>query len=108
MFISTQKIRALNRKYLNIDTSTDVIAFGEGDENIPGEKKSNFLGDIAISTDKAKQNSKVYSTSFTEEVLLYVIHGVLHLVGYDDTTKAKREIMRGKENELLQGIRKET
>ncbi len=105
IFVSNQKIRALHRAYLGIDTATDVISFPSGKEPVrrPGGAPSReFLGDLAISSDKAAQNAKIYGTAFIEETALYAIHGTLHLVGYDDTTKKAREAMRGKENELLQ------
>ncbi|MFQ5952832.1 MAG: rRNA maturation RNase YbeY [Candidatus Omnitrophota bacterium] len=100
VFFSNQKIRAINRKYLKKDTSTDVIAF-------PGiGLGARFLGDIAISTDKAAQNAKEYGTTFLEETALYVIHGILHLVGHDDRGKKKEAVMRRKENELFQKAKK--
>ncbi|MGB3082486.1 MAG: rRNA maturation RNase YbeY, partial [Candidatus Omnitrophota bacterium] len=85
----------INRRYLGKDVSTDVIAF-------PGDIGRRFLGDIAVSTDKAAQNAKEYGNSFIEEVALYVIHGILHLTGYDDHEKKDTEAMRRKENELFQ------
>ncbi len=110
IFVSNQKIRALNRVYFNIDTATDVIAFPCGD--MPGRDKGKggkglraFLGDIVISSDKAAQNAKEYAVTFMEEVALYVIHGTLHLLGYEDRTKKGRKAMRRKEDELLQKVR---
>jgi len=101
IFISNQKIRVLNRKYFNRDNATDVIAFPSGEEI----HETRFLGDIAISTDKAKQNAIIFKVSFFEEVTLYVIHGILHLLGYKDTTGKNRKIMRKKEDELKQRIK---
>jgi probable rRNA maturation factor len=98
VFLSNQKIRAINRRYLGKDISTDVIAF-------PGDIARRFLGDIAVSTDKAAQNAKKYGNSFIEEVALYVIHGILHLTGYDDRGKKDTKAMRRKEDELFQKTR---
>ena len=106
LFVSNQKIRAINRKYLNKDHSTDVISFGYSGENDPSGVRGRFVGDIVISSDKAFQNSVKYDTTFFEEIILYVIHGILHLAGYDDGNKAEREKMRRKENAFLQKIRK--
>lgn len=107
LFVSNQKIRAINRKYLNKDHSTDVISFDyEGAGKNPSLMKL-FLGDIIISSDKAFQNSIEYGTTFFEEVALYVIHGILHLTGYNDISKAERATMRRKEDALLQKIKKE-
>ena len=97
VFFSNQKIRAINRIFLGKDESTDVIAF-PSDERL-GPRRA-FLGDIAISSDKAFQNAAEYGTAFVEEAALYVIHGILRLTGYDDRTKKHSRIMRRKEDEL--------
>lgn len=108
VFFSNQKVRALNRRYFGRDTSTDVIAFpagpGQKGKNAfwPPDEDSHFLGEIAISSDKAYENAKVCKTSFFDEIALYVIHGILHLAGYEDTTKKKKDLMRRKENDLFQ------
>jgi probable rRNA maturation factor len=99
IFVSNQKIRALNRKWFGKDVSTDVMAW-------PAGEKSPFLGDIAISSDMAARNAKIYGLSFTEELALYVIHGTLHLLGYNDTTSRGRAEMRKKEDGFLQKTKK--
>lgn len=111
VFISSQKIRVLNRQYFKKDSATDVIAFPAGKD--PVKRKTNderrttsFLGDIAISTDRAKRNAKIYKVTFKEEVALYAIHGILHLLGYEDTNKKKRDLMKKKENETFGNIKK--
>ena len=99
VFFSNQKMRALNRAYLGVDAATDVIAF-------PAEASSRFMGDIAISSDKAAQNAVIYGVTFNEEMALCLIHGILHLAGYKDTARKDQKAMRKKENELLQKVRK--
>jgi probable rRNA maturation factor len=110
IFVSNQGIRALNRRYLGEDRSTDVIAFPtSGPERFlcgGNSSKSEFRGDIAISSDKALQNAALYGSSFREELARYVIHGVLHLGGYEDTTPRKRGVMMKKEEELLEKAKK--
>jgi len=110
MFLSNQKIRALNRAYLHTDKATDVIAFPPGDGTGKGKRKGEkgrfFLGDIAISSDKAAGNARAYGMTFMEEIVLYVIHGTLHLMGYRDATEKSRNAMRKKENEVLQKVRR--
>ena len=109
ILVDNRKIRALNRRYLNIDSATDVIAFpfgeeagssskGQGARVKVKDKGRKFLGDIAVSSDKAAQNAKVYGVSFIEEVALCVIHGTLHLIGYKDTAEKERAVMRRKEH----------
>jgi probable rRNA maturation factor len=102
--VSNQKIRAINRQFLKKDNVTDVIAFGN-DGAGGGFLDKDFLGDIAISSDRAYKNAKLYGVSFDEEVMLYVIHGILHLTGYDDMTEKKRARMKIKEKELLEKIK---
>jgi len=123
VFLSNQKIRVLNRVYLGKDAATDVLAFSDESKKnrralapfsklfISGRKemdksaKKKYLGNIAISSDKAFSNAAIFKTCFKEEIMLYVIHGILHLLGYDDVTHKKRVVMRKKENEFLQKTR---
>jgi probable rRNA maturation factor len=103
IFVTDRKIQALNRKYLGRDRVTDVLAFeGEDFPSIPGVC---FLGDIAISSDRAGKNSKLYGVSYGEEISRYVVHGILHLGGHDDSSRTAREKMRKKEDEILQKSR---
>jgi len=113
----------LNRVYLGKDTATDVLAFSDeskknrrvlasfSKQSVFGRKEKdkragkNFLGNIAISSDKAFSNAAIFKTCFKEEIMLYVIHGILHLSGYDDTAPKTRVVMRKKENEFLQKTR---
>lgn len=105
LLLSNQKIRALNRVYFKEDLSTDVISFPSGEK--PSVRKGRkFLGDIAISSDKAAGNCKVYKTTFKEELALYIIHGILHLTGYKDATRKEQLRMRKKEDEIIQKIRR--
>jgi probable rRNA maturation factor len=95
VFVGDRTIRSLNKRYLNSDRPTDVIAFqtdaGEG-----------FLGDIAISSDTAARNAREYGFSFNKEIKLLLIHGTLHLMGYEDVTEKGQRSMRKKEDEYLQ------
>jgi probable rRNA maturation factor len=105
IFVTDRKIRALNKKYLGLDRATDVIAFPgedhEGDRFPRGKAARNFLGDIAISSDRAEKNAAFYGATFTEELLRYVIHGILHLAGYKDASRREKRTMREKEDEIL-------
>jgi probable rRNA maturation factor len=100
VFFSSQKMRGLNKRYTGRDNSTDVLAFpSDGDD-------PRFTGDIAICTDKAAKNARVYGSTFIEETALYVIHGILHLSGYDDTSERSRKVMRKKEERLAEKIKR--
>ena len=91
ILLDDRKIRILNKKYKNIDQSTDVLSF-----DISGREFGvcEFSGCIFISLDKALSNSRRYGTKFGQELFLYVIHGVLHLCGYDDGSASERKRMR--------------
>ncbi|MFA5094267.1 MAG: rRNA maturation RNase YbeY [Candidatus Omnitrophota bacterium] len=90
LFLDDKGIRRLNRKFKNRRAATDVLAFE--------------TGDIAISVDTAGKNAKRFGTGISDELKLYIIHGILHLSGYDDTLSGDRKKMRKKEKELLDKI----
>lgn len=75
VLITDQEIRRLNREFRGKDKSTDVLAFPMGEDGI--------LGDIAISQETAKKQAQHYGVSYRAELKRLVIHGVLHLLGYD-------------------------
>jgi len=106
VFVSDQKIRAMNRKYLKRDRATDVIAFSQVLEEFRGKGPGGLIyGDVFISTDRAARNAAEYGTSYRHETVLYVVHGILHVVGYRDGTGKEKNRMRRKEDELLEKIR---
>ena len=92
-FVSDRVISKLNLKYLNENKPTDVLAF-----NLEGKKEA-LDGDIIISAQTAKRNSRIYNTSFSYELNLYSVHGCLHLLGYDDDNPKNSKIMRRKESQ---------
>ncbi|MFH1768153.1 MAG: rRNA maturation RNase YbeY [Candidatus Omnitrophota bacterium] len=89
-------IRRLNRKYFNKNSPTDVIAFPLNDKFSPS-----FLGEIIISIEETLKNSRVYETSFNREFKLYLIHGILHLLGYSDRKNKGRALMEKKQEEII-------
>jgi len=98
------EIRELNRRYLNADRPTDVMAFSmlEGEEIASPEK---VIGDVVISVETAERQAEEYDTTFLDEIALLTVHGVLHLLGYDDQTDEERSLMRDKEREALRNLR---
>ena len=83
-----------NSKYLNLDTLTDILTFDYSENN-------NISGDIYISIDRVKENAKTYKVTFENELDRVMIHGVLHLLGYEDESEKEQKIMREKEDFYL-------
>jgi probable rRNA maturation factor len=79
-FVSDKTIRQLNRQFRGIDRATDVLSFPAEDSD-----KTN-LGDIAISVDTAAEQARENGLKFDEEVAQLILHGLLHLSGYDHET----------------------
>ncbi|PYJ47227.1 MAG: rRNA maturation RNase YbeY [Verrucomicrobia bacterium] len=77
--ISDRRMTCLHRQFLNKAGSTDVLTFEHGE--------------IFISAETARQNARVFGNSLTHEIRLYVVHGLLHLHGFDDRTKARAREM---------------
>ncbi len=97
VFCDNKLIKKINKDYLRKEYPTDVITFPLEDIYF-----KDSLGEIIISVEEAAKNAEIYKKDFGVELLLYVIHGILHLTGYNDTTKKEREKMREKEEELLE------
>jgi len=81
--------------YLGSDCPTDVIAFDLA------TTKSEILADLAISTDTAIRNARIFKTSPTHELYLYVVHGILHILGYRDCSDRQRKLMQHKADQIL-------
>ena len=93
-------IKQINKEYRNKDTETDVISFAYNEtENIGG---LNVLGDIIISLEKVKNQSKEYGHSEEREFYYVLCHGMLHLLGYDHMEEEDKKIMRKREEEILE------
>ncbi|MFA6413926.1 MAG: rRNA maturation RNase YbeY [Syntrophales bacterium] len=103
LLVDNEEIRELNRIYLGRDYPTNVISFAMS-EGAYGDVNPQLLGDIIISVDKAMSEGKTSGASLKESLDFLMIHGLLHLLGYDhessDTQEARR--MQDKENELFQ------
>lgn len=97
-----EEIRRLNKTYLNADRPTDVLAFSmiEGEEVRSGGGER-ILGDVVISVDTAMRQAQEYGNTLHGEIALLIVHGVLHLLGYDDQDEESSAVMRRKEAEAL-------
>lgn len=78
-FVGDKKIRTLNKKYRGIDKTTDVLAFPD--------KSKDFLGEVIIDYQQIKRQAKYFSNTVNDELVFILIHGLLHLMGYEDETK---------------------
>ena len=94
-FTNSEKIREINREYLNHYYSTDILSFNYS------EDISILDGEIIISLDDARNNSKKFKVPFNQEIARLVLHGVLHLIGFDDNNRFNKIKMKRMENKLL-------
>lgn len=94
IFCSDNYILDINQRFLQHDYFTDIITFdySEGDR---------ISGDLFISVDSVRENSLEYGTKFEDELHRVIVHGILHLIGYDDHTEEDVRVMRAKENYYL-------
>ena len=94
IFCSDEQLLEINKEFLNHDYYTDIITFDycEGDR---------LSGDLFISVDSVRENSIEYGTEFSEELNRVIVHGLLHLIGYDDHSDEDIAVMRSKENYYL-------
>jgi len=112
LLINDSRMRALNRQYRGIDKTTDVLSFpqyGAEAKDFRTSRLPNFqastlvLGDIVINLQAAKRQAPEHGLSFREELRWLLIHGILHLIGYDhERSKYAERKMRDKERELLE------
>lgn len=91
VFVSNEKIQELNKNYRNIDRITDVLSFAFEDNEDIVYNNTRFLGEIFICISRMKEQAKEYGHSETRELAFLVVHGLLHLLGYDHTKGEKEE-----------------
>jgi len=98
-FVENGKIKEINRKYLKNTYPTDIITF---DYNMGARRNGHGIdGELVISSDQIKKNARRFNATVKEETKRVIIHGCLHLAGYNDRTKAEKELIRSKENSYL-------
>jgi len=109
-FTTNEEIQVINKQYRQIDRPTDVISFALEEETedeleiIGLEHMPRMLGDIIISVERAKEQAIEYNHSFDRELGFLVVHGFLHLLGYDHMNKVDEEKMFSRQNEILKAF----
>lgn len=100
--VDDEEIARLNNKYLDRDGPTNVISFPM-QEGAIGEINSDLLGDVVISVETTKADADIYGYTFEEMLDFYLIHGILHLIGYDHVgSSADEEQMEAKSRQVWQ------
>ena len=94
VFCSDEYLLKMNKRYLNHDYYTDIITFDYVDGSL-------ISGDLFISYDRLRENSRKENVTLESELYRVVFHGILHLIGYNDKSDAEKELMTKKENEYL-------
>ncbi|MGE5355688.1 MAG: rRNA maturation RNase YbeY [Deltaproteobacteria bacterium] len=100
IFCSDEFLLGLNKRYLRHDYYTDILSFQNGKEPLEG--------DIYISIERVKENANTLNTGFLTELYRVISHGLLHFMSYKDNTKEESDIMRVKEEEIIQLIKNYT
>jgi probable rRNA maturation factor len=96
--VDSQEITELNRRFLGRAEPTDVLSFPMEDG------ASDDFGEVVVCAEIAGQEAVEWEISFDAELALYAVHGLLHLLGYDDLTSKQRSRMREREREILRGF----
>ncbi len=94
IFVDDVTLKNMHAEYLNDSSYTDVITFNLGDEKIEGE--------IYVSVDRAQAQAETYNVTYFSEINRLIIHGILHLKGYNDLTEQERSAMKEIENRLVE------
>ncbi|GAF65954.1 rRNA maturation RNase YbeY [Alkalihalobacillus trypoxylicola] len=106
-FVTDEEIKEINHQYRDKNQVTDVISFalneqGEGEQAIMTEGLPNVLGDIIIAVPRLEEQAKEYGHSFERELGFLVVHGFLHLLGYDHETEEEEKRMFSKQESILE------
>jgi len=104
-FLTDAALASLHAEFLGDPSTTDVITF-EGAGEMGGAGETKMAGEICVSVDTARAYAKKHGRVFAEELMLYVVHGWLHLSGYDDLQPAKKRRMRAAEKRAMTLLRK--
>lgn len=106
MLTDNDSIREINREYRGIDSATDVLSFPALEAVDDSDPVCDaFIGDIAISLERALEQSEVYGHSFMREIAFLTAHGMLHLLGYDHMTTEDEAVMIDLQKQIMTEMR---
>lgn len=101
IFCSDPYLLAINQQFLGHDYETDIITFDNSDDFLLETGRKGVSADIYISVDTVRINGKAYGEGFERELHRVIVHGLLHLIGFDDTDDWHKSRMRAAENHSL-------
>lgn len=99
VFTGNKTIQKLNKEFMGVDQSTDVLSFPNGEQDI--ETARMYYGDIVLSIPVAEGQAKEAGHSLKEELTLLIVHGILHLMGFDHSNQDDRQRMWFVQDEIL-------
>lgn len=102
VLVSAKEMASLNESFLGHEGPTDVITFDYSESKTP----AGIQGEISICVPEAERQAKLFGTDWKSEVARYVIHGILHLAGYDDLEPVARKKMKREEDRLVRKLAK--
>jgi len=102
LLVSDEEIKALNRDYRGVGVVTDVLAFSQLEGEEFGADGGNVLGDVVISVETATRQAQEHAHSVEDEMDLLLVHGLLHLLGYDHKVPEDEKRMFARQQQLLE------
>ena len=104
ILVGEKEMASLNQTYLGHSGSTDVITFDYRDPARSSDGAAPLRGDLFICLDDARRQARQFGATWQEELVRYVVHGLLHLRGYDDHESTARRLMKREENRLVRHL----
>ena len=107
--VAAKKMAEVNWRFLQHEGSTDVITFNHRESGVRSQESELKLhGELFICVDDAVKQAKEFGTKWESEIVRYIVHGVLHLLGYDDLKPQLRRVMKREENRLVRLLGKKS
>ncbi len=103
--VGTARMAELNSHYLGREGATDVLSFSQQEEGLTGGE--NLLGDVIVCPQEVRDRRDAYQIQPGGEVALVVVHGILHLLGYDDASEEGNRVMDERARQILEGMKRD-